>query len=160
MSVIASARGGQREGAKAVDDLEARLIATIPAVFRHLLAHARRRRPAWRQLTYQQYNVLRIIQANGPMAQGEIARRLMVTAPVLTRLASTLVEEGLVERGRDPQDRRTVRLVLTPPGRRRATAMRRDLLEAAAELIEPLTDERRRAIAHALDELGVLLPSR
>jgi len=140
-------------------DLETRLIATIPQVFRHLLSHARRR-TTWRKLTYQQYNVLRIIDAEGPVPQAEIARRLLVSAPVVTRLAGGLVEAGLAERGRDPEDRRTVRLTLTPAGRRRSRAMRRDLLAAAAELIEPLAGERRAGVAAALEELQVLLPGR
>lgn len=138
-------------------ELEARLAATIPMVMRHLLAHARRR-ATWKRLTYQQYNVLRIIHSSGPMPQAEIARRLFVTAPVVTRLAGGLVEAGLLERGKDPRDRRSVRLTLTRSGRRRATAMRRDLLAAAAELIEPLPEERRAAVSAALEELQVLLP--
>jgi DNA-binding MarR family transcriptional regulator len=141
------------------DGLEARLVATIPVVLRHLLAHARRR-PTWRRLTYQQYNVLRIIHAEGRVGQAEIARRLLVSAPVVTRLASSLVDAGLVERRRDPADRRAVRLTLTPSGRRRVTSMRRALLDAAAELLEPLPAERRAALSAALDELQVLLPMR
>jgi long-chain acyl-CoA synthetase len=159
MSVTARPLNAQRAGSGTVDELEARLIATIPQVMRHLVAHARRRR-AWKQLTYQQYNVLRIIHAEGAIPQAEIARRLMVTAPVVTRLASSLVDAGLVERGRDPGDRRTVRLLLTGSGRRRAAAMRRDLMVAARELIEPLPEDRRAAVATALDELQVLLPDR
>jgi DNA-binding MarR family transcriptional regulator len=168
MSVTAAAPGAQERDAKArgarateatVLDLETRLIATIPQVFRHLLSHARRR-TTWRKLTYQQYNVLRIIDAEGPVPQAEIARRLLVSAPVVTRLAGGLVEAGLAERGRDPEDRRTVRLTLTPAGRRRSRAMRRDLLAAAAELIEPLAGERRAGVAAALEELQVLLPGR
>ena len=103
---------------------------------------------------------MRIIQGDGPQPQAEIARRLLVTAPVVTRLASALVEAGLVERGADPADRRTVRLALTSAGRRRVTAMRRDLLVAAEELIQPLPEGSRRAVASALDELQVLLPDR
>jgi hypothetical protein len=38
--------------------------------------------------------------------------------------------------------------------------MRRDLLVAARELIEPLPPERRAAVASALEELQVLLPRR
>jgi hypothetical protein len=38
--------------------------------------------------------------------------------------------------------------------------MRRDLLRAAQELIEPLASGRRAAVAAALDELQVLLPNR
>lgn len=141
------------------DELETRLIATIPRVMRHLLAHARRR-STWKRLTYQQYNVLRIIHSEGPMPQAEIARRLFVSAPVVTRLAGSLVEAGLVEKRSDPNDRRSALLTLTRNGRRRATAMRRDLLAAAQELIEPLPEERRAAVAAALDELQVLLPGR
>jgi DNA-binding MarR family transcriptional regulator len=164
MSVTARGSGTQRAaprsaGTRQADDLEARLIATIPQVMRHLLAHARRRR-TWKELTFQQYNVLRIIHTSGPVPQAEIARRLLVTAPVVTRLAGGLVEAGLVARGHDPNDRRAVRLQLTTSGRRRVTAMRRDLLRAAQELIEPLPDGRRAAVTAALDELQVLLPAR
>jgi DNA-binding MarR family transcriptional regulator len=158
MSVTARARP-QRAESGTVDALETRLIATVPQVMRHLVAHARRRR-AWKRLTYQQYNVLRIIHGEDGLPQAEIARRLLVSAPVVTRLASGLVESGLVERQRDPADKRTVLLALTPTGRRQATAMRRDLLAAARELIEPLPSGRRAAVAKALDELQVLLPNR
>ena len=124
---------------------------------RHLVAHARRRR-AWSELTYQQYNVLRMIDTLGPQAQAEVARRLLVTAPVVTRLAATLADAGLVERQADATDRRAVLLALTPKGRRRARAMRRDLLQAASELLEPIPADRREAVAAALEELQVLLP--
>ena len=92
--------------------LEASLIATVAPLMRHLVAHARRRR-AWRDMTYQQYNVLRLIDTIGPQPQAEVARRLVVTAPVVTRLAAALAEAGLVERQDDPKDRRAVILALT-----------------------------------------------
>ena len=147
----------RRSRATEAPSLEASLIATVAPVMRHLVAHARRRR-TWSELTYQQYNVLRLIDTSGPQPQAEVARRLMVTAPVVTRLASTLADAGLVERAADPKDRRAVRLQLTPTGRRRARAMRRDLLAAAGEILEPLPAERREAVAAALAELQVLLP--
>lgn len=153
----ASGRSRSKRGAAEPPSLEASLIATVAPVLRHLLAHARHRR-AWSELTYQQYNVLRMIDTMGPQPQAEVARRLMVTAPVVTRLASTLADAGLVERRGDKSDRRAVLLALTPTGRRRARAMRRDLLVAAHELLEPLAEERRAAIAAALEELQVLLP--
>lgn len=137
--------------------LEASLVGTVAPVMRHLVAHARRRR-TWSELTYQQYNVLRFIDTNGPQPQAEVARRLMVSAPVVTRLAAGLADAGLVERRTDANDRRAVLLALTTTGRRRARAMRRDLLAAAHELLEPLPEERRAAVASALEELQVLLP--
>src|SRR5918999_4300203 len=137
--------------------LEAALIATVGPLLRHLLSHARRRK-AWGDFTYQQYNVLRVIDSEGPSGQADVARRLMVSAPVVTRLAAALAEAGLVERRADPRDKRAVMLALTGTGRRRSRAMRRDLLAAARELLEPLPADRRAAIATALEELQVLLP--
>ena len=110
-------------------------------------------------MTYQQYNVLRLIDTTGPQPQAEVARHLMVTAPVVTRLASALADAGLVERQTDPKDRRAVILAQTDTGRRRARAMRRDLVAAARELLEPLPEDRRAAVATALEELQVLLPA-
>src|SRR5919109_5079135 len=110
-----ASRGGAHDESQS---LEAHLIATVAPLMRHLVAHARRRR-AWSELTYQQYNVLRMIDTLGPQPQAEVARRLMVTAPVVTRLASTLVESGLVERGTDPADRRAAGLAPTATGRGR-----------------------------------------
>lgn len=158
MPVSAGARRATRPKAPDLSGLETSLIATIGPVFRHLLAHARRR-PAWKTLTYQQYNVLRIVSTNGATAQADIARRLLVSAPVVTRLASALVDAGLLDRRNDPNDRRSVLLALTPKGRRRGNAMRRDLLLAAHELIGPLPEDRRSSVSQAIDELQVLLPS-
>src|SRR5687768_12642704 len=152
-----SKNGIRATPSKEAPSLEASLIATVAPVMRHLVAHARRRR-AWSELTYQQYNVLRMIDTMGPQAQAEVARRLMVTAPVVTRLASALVDAQLVERRPDASDRRAVLLALTAIGRRRARAMRRDLLEAAHELLEPVPEDNRAALAAALEELQVLLP--
>jgi DNA-binding MarR family transcriptional regulator len=149
---------GAKSGASDAPSLEASLIATVAPVMRHLVAHARRRR-TWSELTYQQYNVLRMIDTLGPQPQAEVARRLLVTAPVVTRLASMLADAGLVARGTDPHDKRAVVLELTATGRKRARAMRRDLLEAARELLEPIPEERRASVATALEELQVLLPT-
>jgi DNA-binding MarR family transcriptional regulator len=156
VSLRSTAVPGEPAGEK--DGLEARLVATIPPVMRHLLAHARRR-PSWADMTYQQYNVLRIIDRDGPTAQGEIARRLMVSAPVVTRQATALTEVGLVERQPDTADRRSIRLVLTTKGRRRVRAMRRELLAAAGELLAPLPGADRANLTSALEQLQVLLPA-
>jgi len=159
MSLTALPPAGQDTIDAVADGLEVKLVATIPPVLRHLLAHARRR-PAWRRLTYQQYNVLRIIHGEGSVGQAEIGRRLLVSAPVVTRLVSSLVDAGLAERGRDAADRRAVRLSLTPAGRRRVQAMRRALLEAATELLDPLPAGSRAAVGAALDQLQILVPPR
>lgn len=57
------------------------------------------------------------ILASPPLsAQVDIARRLRIEGPTLTRMLDTLEKDGLVERLPDPTDRRTKKLRLTPAG--------------------------------------------
>ncbi len=57
--------------------------------------------------------------ANSPAlpAQVDIARRLRIEGPTLTRMLDTLEKDGLVERLADPDDRRSKKLRLTARGR-------------------------------------------
>ncbi len=57
------------------------------------------------------------ILASPPLsAQVDIAKRLRIEGPTLTRMLDTLEKDGLVERLPDPTDRRTNKLRLTPAG--------------------------------------------
>jgi DNA-binding MarR family transcriptional regulator len=66
------------------------------------------RRFAEFDLTPAQYNVLRILKGAHPGGHPrcDIARRLIVRAPDLTRLIDRLERRGLVERARSDEDRR------------------------------------------------------
>jgi DNA-binding MarR family transcriptional regulator len=141
------------------DGLDASIISTIPPLMRYLLSYARRR-AAWGEMTYQQYSVLRVVEVEGPTSQRQIAEMLLISAPVVTRLAGALLAADLVKRHPHPRDRRTVHLVLTPKGRQRVKKMRLGLLSAAGELVEPLPEVRRVALAAALEELRLLLADR
>jgi MarR family transcriptional regulator for hemolysin len=56
---------------------------------------------------------------NSPEAtsQVNIARRLRIEGPTLTRMIDSLEKDGLVERLADPEDRRTKKLKVTPAGK-------------------------------------------
>ena len=51
------------------------------------------------------------------MSQGEVSQRFEVDPSRITRLAQRLEREGLLRRGRDPEDNRVVRLHATEQGR-------------------------------------------
>ncbi len=136
-------------------DLEEAFVVTIPEVMRLLLARVRPR-PAWRGLTYQQYNVLYLV-ATGLNGQSDIARRLGVSAPVVNRLVALLSEAGFLERKPSQTDRRAVVVSLTAKGRRRVSLMRHDLLEAATGILTPLPVAEREGISQSLRWLDGLL---
>jgi DNA-binding MarR family transcriptional regulator len=79
-------------------------------------------------LTDAQLSVLAVLDRHGAMGAGDLAGHECVQPPSMTRTLTPLVEAGLVDRTPDPQDRRQVRLSLTPSGGAvvRDTRRRRD----------------------------------
>jgi MarR family transcriptional regulator, organic hydroperoxide resistance regulator len=61
--------------------------------------------------------ILRLLWAEDGQAPGEIARRLGLATPTVTRAATRMEAAGLLRREPHPGDRRLVRLVLTERGR-------------------------------------------
>jgi DNA-binding MarR family transcriptional regulator len=61
--------------------------------------------------------ILRQLWAEGGQTPGEIARRLGLATPTVTRAATRMEAAGLLRREPHPSDRRLVRLVLTERGR-------------------------------------------
>jgi DNA-binding MarR family transcriptional regulator len=69
-------------------------------------------------LTPQQYNVLRLLRGEHPetVATLALASRLVSRAPDITRMLDHLERRGLIERQRLPENRRVVRVGITPAG--------------------------------------------
>lgn len=68
-------------------------------------------------LTYPQYLVLQTLWEEEGRTIGEIAERLSLEPSTITPLVKRLASAGFVERGRDPNDERHVRVGLTLKGR-------------------------------------------
>jgi DNA-binding MarR family transcriptional regulator len=90
-------------------------------------------------LTAQQYNALRLLEAKlpEPMLTSAIAQRLISRAPDITRLLDRLEQRGLVTRNRPADNRRTVQVTITQAG-----------LELLAELSRPVRDCHARQLGH------------
>lgn len=69
-------------------------------------------------LTPQQYNVLRLLQAHEPegLQTLQLASRLVSRAPDITRMLDKLAERGWIERERRDDNRRVVVVRITPAG--------------------------------------------
>lgn len=74
----------------------------------------------WQPITMREYDVLYTLAKCGePIRPSELHRRVLLSQPALSRMVDRLVERGLVERTKDPDDRRSVRLSLTELGAER-----------------------------------------
>ena len=91
-----------------------------------------------------------IINSPSLSAQVDIAKRLRIEGPTMTRMLDTLEADGLVERLPDPADRRTKQLRLTPTGEK----VLEEIFAIADELRDRLLD---RVAPERLDELNALL---
>jgi len=83
-------------------------------------------------------------------AQVNIAKRLKIEGPTMTRMLDTLEADGLVERLPDPSDRRTKQLRLTAEGER----VLQEIFTIADELRDRLLDG---LPAEKIDELNAFL---
>ena len=69
-------------------------------------------------LTEAQFGVLEALYHKGPLIQVEIAQKLLSSPSNLTLVLDNLERDGLIERERDPNDRRQRNVRLSALGRR------------------------------------------
>jgi DNA-binding MarR family transcriptional regulator len=88
--------------------------------------------------------------AGGVPSQRELADRLGVTTPVIVELVDVLEAKGLVERRRDPSDRRSNVLAVTPEGQTAVDEATQRLRAANGELTAPIGVEGDRELRSLL----------
>ncbi|HEX7339407.1 MAG TPA: MarR family transcriptional regulator [Rhodanobacteraceae bacterium] len=71
-------------------------------------------------LRFNQVQALKRLQVQGPQGAGELARSMGYDNGAMTRLLDQLEEKGYLKRKPDPQDRRALRIELTPRGKSQA----------------------------------------
>lgn len=71
---------------------------------------------AERNLTVAQYLHLRVLREKNTLFQNEISAELGINKASSTAIVEMLDREGLIERVRDGEDRRRIRVSLTPRG--------------------------------------------
>jgi MarR family transcriptional regulator, transcriptional regulator for hemolysin len=115
---------------------------TVSRAFNAALAEAGGSLPVWLILTS--------LRGDKWRTQLELARSIGIEGPTLTRHLDGMERAGLVERHRDPADRRAVRVELTEAGRELHNRLRTNVIAF---------DERLRAglSAHELGDLRTIL---
>ncbi len=73
------------------------------------------------EITLPQLSVMECLARHGARPMHEIARELEVSRPAATGLVNRLIAQRLARREHDTQDRRVVRVSITPKGRHMLT---------------------------------------
>jgi DNA-binding MarR family transcriptional regulator len=95
-------------------------------------------------------STLATLERTGPRRITDLAACEGVMQPSMTALVSTLERSGLVERRRDPSDRRVALVALTAVGTEYIRARRQAGVEAFAQLIDDLPADEAEALSAAV----------
>jgi DNA-binding MarR family transcriptional regulator len=96
------------------------------------------------------YSVLAILAEGARQAQATIADTLALDPSRLVALLDSLEDRGLVERQRDPVDRRRHVVSITSDGKRKLSGLRATMKELEEEFFAPLDAESRERLHEQL----------
>jgi MarR family transcriptional regulator, organic hydroperoxide resistance regulator len=100
----------------------------------------------------QQFILQCLWQTDG-LAPGEIARRLELATPTVTRAATRMEAAGLLRRSPHPTDARLVRLVLTDRGRELESVIAEEMGKLSEKALRGLTGEERAEFIRFLGQI-------
>jgi MarR family 2-MHQ and catechol resistance regulon transcriptional repressor len=108
-----------------------------------------------RDLTSGQFGVLETIYHLGPLYQGQIGEKLLQSKGNISTIISNLVDRGLVERRRDQEDRRYIKIHLTSEGEELIEDLFPEHVERIRSTFEALEAEEVEALGRLCKKLGL-----
>ncbi|NYT70480.1 MarR family winged helix-turn-helix transcriptional regulator [Pusillimonas noertemannii] len=100
------------------------------------------------QLRPVEYTVLSLINSNPLINQKRLGQTIRVSPPNLATLLDRMQSDGLIDRQRNPNDRRSQILALTPKGQE--TCRKAENVAAKADITPTLTDAEREQLTRLL----------
>lgn len=137
-------------------DLAEEIVRSVRQIVRTVGLHSRSLLSEW-GITTSQLGALRETARSGPLSSGALAREVGVSQATVTRLVDRLETRGLVERVRDPDDRRRVMISVTPGGRALLKRVPPPLHATLTRRLESLPDEEQRDLLESVRKLSALV---
>ena len=93
-------------------------------------------------LNHSHFQILAVLKKEGQQLISEVAKKLFISTPNMTKLLNKLIDEGMIERIPGEKDRRIININLTEKG---STYLKSSFLEIQSSLkdkISSLPDEK------------------
>ncbi|KJL42950.1 MarR family winged helix-turn-helix transcriptional regulator [Microbacterium trichothecenolyticum] len=103
-------------------------------------------------ITVTQYTALTVLEQHPEMSSAQLARHAFVSAQAMEGIVRALEGAGLIERARDPQNRRRMTISLTPAGVALLAACRDDVDRIEGEAFASLSAQQRGQLGRWLQE--------
>ena len=108
-------------------------------------------------LSKLQFELLFAIIKHDGMPMSYYSERMLISRPNLTGLSDKLIEEGLVERLPDPDDRRIIILKATKKGKQYIMEHRKIIKQEMLKLLDSLDDDDVSRLNELIDEIKAIL---
>jgi DNA-binding MarR family transcriptional regulator len=108
-------------------------------------------------LTVAQSNAMLTLQGLGSATMNEFAAEMRLHGTTMTRMVDALIEKGLVERRPDAEDRRIVRVGLSPAGQEMAARLQASKQELLSSALAEMPAGERETMLKALERVADLL---
>jgi MarR family 2-MHQ and catechol resistance regulon transcriptional repressor len=106
-------------------------------------------------ITFTQFAALEALYHLGPLCQSDLAAKLLKSGGNLTMVVDNLERDGLVARERSTEDRRFVRVALTPKGRKLIATVFPLIAAGITREFAALTATEQATLARLCKKLGV-----
>ena len=111
-------------------------------------------------LTALQYTALTVLKRHPDLTSAHLARHSFVTGQTMADMVTTLRKRGLIDRHRDPNDRRRLVIALTPAGHRLLERMGPQVAALEARMLSLLSREQARELRRSLEQCRQALRER
>src|SRR6478609_5366843 len=113
--------------------------------------------PVFNEMTGAQKRILYFLELKGACNMSRIAKLVGCTVPAATGVVDKLVRAGLVRRESDDNDRRVIRIAITPQGRKALAQLKRIHEQRLEEVLEHLPPEKREELINSFGRIHEIL---
>lgn len=106
---------------------------------------------------HSHFQIMTVLNENGMMPISEVGKKLFISTPNMTKLLNKLIEEDMIDRIPDKNDRRIINIDLTEKGHSYLDDNFKKMKNSLKELLSTLSDDKIDKLYDSLENLKNIL---